>query len=99
MLLALLVWSTVRDEGAMATGKSGRDSTPLPLREVFGYLLRPRTVLYTCVGAGLQLLVVSSVWAWMPSYLNRYYGLAVPAEVLTAANVARGCTYRRSSRC
>jgi predicted MFS family arabinose efflux permease len=76
LLLALLVWATVRDEGAMATPKSGPESAALPLREVFGYLLRPRTVLYTCVGAGLQLLVVSSVWAWMPSYLNRYYGLA-----------------------
>ena len=76
LLLALLVWTTVRDEGAMAAAKPGRDSASLPLREVFAYLLRPRTVLYTCVGAGLQLLVVSSVWAWMPSYLNRYYGLA-----------------------
>jgi MFS family permease len=30
----------------------------------------------TCVGAGLQLIVVSTVWAWMPSYFNRFYGLA-----------------------
>jgi len=30
----------------------------------------------TCIGAGLNLLVVSTTWAWLPSYFNRYYGLA-----------------------
>ena len=39
-------------------------------------MLRPRTVAYTYIGAGLQLLVVSSIWAWTPSYFNRHYGLA-----------------------
>jgi predicted MFS family arabinose efflux permease len=76
LVLALLVWLTVRDEGAMAAPKSRKAETPVPLREVACQLLRPRTVVYTCVGAGLQLLVVSTIWAWTPSYFNRYYGLA-----------------------
>jgi MFS transporter, Spinster family, sphingosine-1-phosphate transporter len=39
-------------------------------------LLRPRTALITCIGAGLNLLVLSMTWAWLPTYFNRYYGLA-----------------------
>lgn len=42
---------------------------------IVSQLLRPRTVLVTCIGGGLQLLVVSAMYAWLPSYLNRYYGL------------------------
>jgi len=47
----------------------------LSARAVVAELLRPRTAIVTCVGAGLNLLVVSTIWAWLPSYLNRYYGL------------------------
>ena len=45
-------------------------------RAVVAELLRPRTALVTCIGAGLELLVVSTMYAWLPSYFNRYYGLA-----------------------
>jgi MFS transporter, Spinster family, sphingosine-1-phosphate transporter len=48
----------------------------LSARAVVAELLRPRTALITCIGAGLNLLVVSTTWAWLPSYLNRYYGMA-----------------------
>ena len=48
----------------------------LSARAVVAELLRPRTALVTCIGAGLNLLVVSTIWAWLPSYLNRYHGLA-----------------------
>ena len=47
-----------------------------PLRAVVAELLRPRTALVTCIGAGFKLLVVSTTYAWLPSYFNRYYGLA-----------------------
>ena len=76
LLLAIVVWLFVREEGPMAAPGRSVVRPAVPLGEVVGELLRPRTVVYTCVGAGLQLLVVSSVWAWMPSYFHRYYGLA-----------------------
>jgi MFS family permease len=38
-------------------------------------LLRPRTAIVTCVGAGLQLVMVSTTYAWLPSFFNRFYGL------------------------
>ena len=59
----------------------------MPLREVLAQLLRPRTVVLTCVGAGLQLLVVSTIWAWAPSYFNRYYGLAPDVAALRTGGV------------
>jgi predicted MFS family arabinose efflux permease len=75
LVLALLVWLVVRDEGAMAAPGCA-DRASVPLRKVAGELLRPRTLVYTCVGGGLQLLVVATIWAWLPSFFNRYYGLA-----------------------
>ena len=42
----------------------------LSARAVVAELLRPRTALITCIGAGLQLLVVSTTYAWLPSYLQ-----------------------------
>ncbi len=50
-------------------------------------LLRPRTALITCIGAGLNLLVVSTTWAWLPSYFNRFYGLAPDRAGLRTAVV------------
>ena len=46
----------------------------LSARAVIAELLRPRTAIMTCFGAGLSLLVFSTTYAWLPSYLTRYYG-------------------------
>ena len=71
-LLVVRDYKTVALPAKDATGTAHR----LSARAVVGELLRPRTALVTCIGAGLNLLVVSTTWAWLPSYLNRYYGLA-----------------------
>jgi len=42
-------------------------------------LIRSRTLLWVCVAGAAQLIVVSAVWAWLPSYLNRVHGVA-PGE-------------------
>jgi MFS family permease len=31
---------------------------------------------WVCCGGAAQLIVVSSIWAWLPSFLNRYHGIA-----------------------
>ena len=82
LLLAALVWFAVRERGAMAAPRTRETAGDIALGAVVRQLLRPRTVVYTCLGAGLQLLVVSTVWAWTPSYFNRYYGLAPDAAAL-----------------
>jgi predicted MFS family arabinose efflux permease len=76
LVLALLFLLVVRDEGAMAAPRANGRGTAMPLRAIVAALWRPRTLLITCVGAGLQLVVVATIWAWTPSYFNRFYGLA-----------------------
>jgi len=43
---------------------------------VFTALARARSAPLACVAAGLQLICVSSMYAWLPSYFHREYGLA-----------------------
>ncbi|HEY2630467.1 MAG TPA: MFS transporter, partial [Usitatibacter sp.] len=51
-------------------------------------LFSARSVIFAYVGNGLQLFIVGSVIAWMPSFLNREYGLPIPrASALAAAFV------------
>ena len=75
VLLAVLFVMVVRDYRtpplAATAARPARAA-----RDVVEALFRPRCMLATCVGAGLQLVVVSTVYAWLPSYLNREWGLA-----------------------
>ena len=78
LLLAILFIVVVRDYKTVAlpTQQRSHRSTSMAAGAIVSALLRPRTALITCVGAGLQLVMVSTTWAWMPSYFNRFYGLA-----------------------
>jgi len=93
LLLCFVFLLIVRDYKTVALPCSVQpDGKPkTAARTVIAELLRPRTALMTCVGAGLNLLVVSTTWAWMPSFFNRYYGLAPDqAGVKTALVVLVG---------
>jgi hypothetical protein len=45
------------------------------------------TMLWVCVGGAAQLVVVSAIWSWLPSFLNRVHGLAPDQAALRAALV------------
>src|SRR4029453_5328940 len=77
LLLCVLFLFIVRDYKTVALPAKDYAGAKhrLSARAVAAELLRPRTALVTCIGAGLNLLVVSTTWAWLPSYFNRYYGL------------------------
>src|SRR3974390_2000562 len=50
------------------------------LRHIARVLARsPRTMLWVCIGAAAQLIVVSAIWSWLPSFLNRVHGVE-PAQ-------------------
>ncbi len=55
------------------------------IRHVASALSDSRTVWWTCVGAAFQLIVVSTVWAWLPSYFNRFHGAAPDIAAKQAA--------------
>jgi MFS family permease len=48
---------------------------------------RPRSGVAAYIGVALQLVTVSTVYAWLPSYLNRFYGLPVDRAGMQAALV------------
>ncbi|QCP54839.1 MFS transporter [Trinickia violacea] len=58
-----------------------RASLSTLLRELFS----SKSVVCAYVGSGLHLLVPAALWAWMPSFLNRYYGMAPGKAAVGAA--------------
>ena len=79
LVLAVLFPFIVRDYKTVSLqgpAKGGGAPATLSARAIVTELLRPRTALMTCIGSGLSLLVFSTTYAWLPSYFNRYYGVA-----------------------
>ena len=76
LVLAALFVFIVRDYKTVALPTPRAEPAgAMSWRAVAAALLRPRTALVTCLGAGLQLVMVSTTYAWLPSYFNRYYNL------------------------
>ena len=50
-------------------------------------MARSRTMLWVCLGGAAQLVVVSAVWSWLPSFLNRFHGLPPEQAAVRAAMV------------
>jgi len=50
-------------------------STKAAASHIFKVLARSRTMLWMCIGAPAQVIVISAVWSWLPSYLNRVHGV------------------------
>jgi MFS family permease len=71
----------------------GSDAAPSPLRTagaVLVALARTRTLPWVCAGAAMQLIVVSALWSWLPSFLNRVHGMT-PAQAGTRAALVVLC--------
>ena len=89
LVLAFVFLFIVRDYKTIALPKaSGSGSrAALATRAIVAALLKPRTALVASLGAGFQLLTLSMTYAWLPTYFNRYYGLAPDAAGLKAGLV------------
>jgi MFS family permease len=55
------------------------------LHRVWQKLWSPPTMLFVCVGGAAQLIVVSAIWSWLPSFLNRVHGVAPDQAGVRAA--------------
>jgi MFS transporter, Spinster family, sphingosine-1-phosphate transporter len=78
-LVLALLYMFVRDYKTVTLApKLGRATPPLAgvLKHIFGTLARTRTLFLGCVAGAMQLVTMSAIWAWLPSYLNRFQGTA-----------------------
>ncbi len=66
-------------------------SLPQSNRVALSTLVSTHSVICAYIGSGLQLFMVSAVMAWMPSYLNRYYGLTLDRAAGLAAVFVFSC--------
>jgi MFS family permease len=57
----------------------------MSLRSLMQGLFSTRSVVCAYVGSGIHLLVPAAVWAWMPSFLNRYYGMPTGKAAMSAS--------------
>ena len=80
-LVLSLLYIKVRDYHTVNVGTHAQGATRSAVgvaRAAFGAMRRSPTLLWVCMGSALQLVVLSSMWAWLPSFLNRVHG--VPAD-------------------
>jgi predicted MFS family arabinose efflux permease len=87
-LVLALMYLFVRDYETVEAGSAGAATEQLPTRgEMARSIFKSPTVRWVCLGAAAQLIALSALWAWLPSYLNRFYGLAPDKAGLQAALV------------
>jgi predicted MFS family arabinose efflux permease len=60
-------------------------ATSVALRTRLGSLFSTPSVICAYIGSGLQLCVVGALMSWLPSYLNRTYGLSTAKSASYAA--------------
>src|SRR5258708_29301558 len=91
IVLVSAYWSIVTEGGRERARRraAGQQAAHTGMRTSFRALL---TGLFSCVsvvcayvGSGLQLFIMGSVVAWMPTFLNRYYALAPDRAAAGAA--------------
>ena len=87
-LVLSLLYIKVRDYHTVNVGTHAQGATRSAVgvaRAAFGAMRRSPTLLWVCMGSALQLVVLSSMWAWLPSFLNRVHGVPADQAGLRAA--------------
>lgn len=85
ILYALLVTEKrLAGDTQPATG-AARPAACRPLRNLVAALFSSVSIRCAYLGSGLQLFMMASMMAWLPSYANRYYGLPPDKAGLAAA--------------
>jgi len=85
-LLLAVLYLLVPDYKTAALGdRPGRGQQKGLFGHMITALTSSSTLWWTCLGAALQLVVVSTIWAWLPSYFNRIHGTPVDQAAMQAA--------------
>ena len=85
LLLALLYPVLVRDYKTVNLVSETADERKMSWREIVKASLGVRSTVYAYIGGALQLFASAAIVAWIPSYLNRFYGLPPEKAALKAA--------------
>ena len=78
-LLFALLFALVPDYKTVVLSPQDPVTTPSKpgyFRQIYGALTSAPTIWWTCLGGAFQLIVVSTVWSWLPSYFNRFHGFS-----------------------
>jgi predicted MFS family arabinose efflux permease len=89
-LILALLYLKVRDYKTVAMApamQAKRQSIGEAVVHIAKVLGRSRTMLWVCIGGAAQLIVVSAMWSWLPSFLNRVHGMDPASAALKAALV------------
>ena len=89
-LVLALLYLKVRDYrtvGLAPALQAKRQSLGEAVVHIVKVLARSRTMLWVCIGGSAQLIVVSAMWSWLPSFLNRVHGIEPGQAALKAALV------------
>jgi MFS transporter, Spinster family, sphingosine-1-phosphate transporter len=86
-LVLALLYLFVRDYKTVeAKSASAAEDAPTR-RSMLGSIFRSPTVCWVCIGAAAELIAVSALWSWLPSFLNRTYDVAPDRAGIQAALV------------
>ncbi len=89
-LLLALLYLKVRDYRTVDLTpelNTATQSTGSTAKFIAKALVRSPTMLWVCLGGASQLIVVSALWSWLPSFLNRYHDIAPDQAAVKAALV------------
>ena len=93
-LIVVLIYCVTVTEARLARRTAGTRATHggaapararIPLPALLRGLFWAPSLVCAYVGSGLQLFIAYAIMAWMPSYLNRYYGMPPDKAALLAA--------------
>lgn len=71
--------------GIEPAATASRSGARMGFGELTGWLFRSRAILCAYVGSALQLFIAGSLMTWLPSFLNRSYGMATDRAGVNAA--------------
>ncbi|VXB10834.1 putative MFS family arabinose efflux permease [Burkholderia sp. 8Y] len=91
LVLVVVYWFAVTEkrlvplQPASVSRRPREISVRISLRALLKGLFSTKSVVCAYVGSGIHLLAPAALWAWMPSFLNRYYGLPIGKAAMGAA--------------
>jgi MFS family permease len=90
LVLALLYPAIVSEQRlGLHADPGGRDQPAAAEKagfaQLMAWLFSSRAILCAYVGSGLQLFIAGALLTWLPSFLNRYYGMATDRAGVTSA--------------